>query len=145
MAATYERRNDRRIESVIKGFNKEAEKVLLSGFESLLRDAVQICLDKHDGHARMHTKMGDSYGWIIFHDKKEIKREVNAGNAEAMGNANASLSGLKSTLKDDGWVGYVLAGMEPPQYFAINYEFWVMRRAIGTLTSKNFSKYFKKI
>lgn len=143
MAVSNEKRNVKTIERAIKLFQKEAEKVFIAGFESLLRDAVKICLDMHDRRMHMHTEIGDSYGWIMFHDKKEIKREVNAGTAEATGNANASLSAVNIT--DDGWVGVVMAGMDPPQYFAINYEFWVMRRAINKLSSRNFSKYFKKI
>ena len=47
-------------------------------------------------------------------------------------------------LPSKGWVGVVMAGLEPANYFSVRYEMGMLDFAIQ-MTKQNFFQYFKKI
>ena len=114
-----------------------------SGMEELLTMGVTFCLANHDTLHTRHKSTKEGYGWILLHDGMEVSRWV----ADGMGvtsNANAALSRVASKATS-GWVGFVLAGLEPANYFNVMYEFIPMREAIRDMKHLDFENIFKPV
>ena len=104
-----------------------------SGMEELLTMGVTFCLANHDTLHTRHKSTKEGYGWILLHDGMGVTS-----------NANAALSRVASKATS-GWVGYVLAGLEPANYFNVMYEFIPMREAIRDMKHLDFENIFKPV
>lgn len=135
--------NARKIASAFERFRSASELTMLTGMKAVLDAGVDYCLLEHDDSHPRH-KEGDGYGWILLHNGVEVERKLYGTDAELRGNANDSLNYVLSKSPGQGWVGIVLASVKPATYFRIVDEFAMMRGAIRTLKSDDFSKYFKK-
>lgn len=135
--------NDAIIEKAFANAIRKSENGIINGMVAVLNRAVELCLEKHDAKHQAHIEMGDTYGWIIFYNGVEIKRRIYGEGTKGKAQASMSLNNLMR--QPEGYVGVVVASMQPAKYFATRYEFWVMRRAQEELTSENFSQYFKAI
>jgi len=137
--------NRKKIRDAFKKAKTEINDNLEKGLTDLLEAGVNFCLSAHDGGHQAHLQnVGDSYGWVLVHNGKEVNRKI-FGNGPARGNADAQLSFIASKGTKNGWSGFVLAGLQPATYFLLRYEAFVMRRGIGDLTAVDFSKYFDTI
>lgn len=141
----YADANSKKIDMAFKKSVSNVNESIRRGMEGLLDDGAAFCLLNHDATHQRHLKTGDSYGWILIHDGTEINRKVISLGVEATSNANAALDKVRSGCPSTGWVGIVLAGMLPENYFSIKYEAFVMRGTIGDLKHQNFNKYFKPL
>lgn len=139
------RGNEQAIRRAFKKALGNCNKVIDKGLIDLLEFGVQQCLKNHDIRHQMHLKTGDSYGWMLLHNGAEVRRKLFAEGAEAEGNANSSLDSVKARLPQVGWAGVVLAGVNPPKYFNVLYEFLPMRQAVKDLKAEDFNKYFKPV
>lgn len=138
--------NNQAIQRAFRKALANIDKVEQDGMIRLLEWGVEECFKAHKDYGyQRHLEMGDSYGWMLLHNGVEVRRKLFAEGAEAEGNANTSLDYVKAKLPQNGWVGVVLAGMNPPTYFSVAYEFKVMRTAIRDLKSQQFSNFFKPI
>lgn len=140
----YKKQNDAIINRLFKALPKAVDKSVGEAYEKLLDDGVQYCLDAH-ASGMMHLVSGDSYGWVLLHNGREVKRRIFAENGPSMGNATKELDRVRHHLPKTGWAGVVLAGMEPASYFMLTAEFYYMRSGISKLSGRNFNKYFKQV
>lgn len=141
----YKASNKAKIISAFAKSYVNAHMAMQQGLERLLNLGVEYCLKNHDARHQRHLQVGDSYGWLLMHNGEEIKRRIYAEGAEAEGNASSSLDWVKGIMPQDGYVGIILAGVDPPEYFQVLYEFVPMRQAIKDIKAEDFNRYFKKL
>ena len=113
------------------------------GMEELLQMGVTFCLANHDTRHSHHKGQNEGYGWILLHNGVEVSRWVKKGSGEP-GNADDALSRVASRA-GAGWVGYVLAGLEPATYYNVMYEFIPMREAIRDMKHLDFENVFTPV
>lgn len=110
--------------------------------ENMLDEAVACALDFHDMKHQMHIQLGDNYGWMIVYNGKEVKRKVKAA-AGNYGEADQMLDRILSRVKGKGWVGVVMAGLKPDNYYEIDYEIDIMEDVVS-ITPDLFNQFFKE-
>lgn len=111
----------------------------------LLDLGVDYCLNAHDSKHQMHLQLGDSYAWMLLHNGRKIDSKIYAQGADPVGNATKALATVRRLVPHQGWVGIILAGVEPMTYFNLRYEFIPMRSGMTQLSSQNFDKFFNKV
>lgn len=119
--ASYLSQNNAKIEKAFNG--------LLSGYEtsaenimrSVLQGAVETALGLHDEAHHLHLEIGDTYGWMLVHDGR-IVDIVTTQKGDDRGDTSSMLEAMAPRLPKKGWVGVVMAGMDTPNYFSIDYE-----------------------
>lgn len=119
------------------------DEVIRAGMYGLLEDAVQIALDAHDERHQSHIELGDTYGWMLVHNHK-IEEIAVVSTADNRGRATKQLRAKLKNLPSKGWVGVVMAGLEPANYFSVTYEMGMLDFAVQ-MTEQNFFQYFKAI
>jgi hypothetical protein len=112
------------------------------GMYRLLERAVKAALEFHDEDHQSHIEMGDTYGWMLVVNGRIDKIEVNA-EAEKVGQASQMLRTYEGRVSNTGYVGVVMAGMQPANFFTINYEKGILESTIH-ITRSNFYQYFRK-
>lgn len=139
----------KKIQQAVNLARQSAETAIYRGMVELLDWGVERCLDAHRGDPlhHEHLNMGDSYGWALVHNGKEIGRRLWVQGAESESNANEQLNEKVAAANPQGWVGIVLAGMKAYgyNYFNITFEKGFMNTAINELKSADFDRYFKPI
>ena len=153
----YKEDNARKINEAFAKFQANSQIIFQSGLEAVLDAGVDFCLDEHrknpihpkgverttEWHS-VHVERG-GYGWILGHNGMEVKRKVYGDDSELTAKVNEELSYVFSKSAKDGWVGIILASLEPATYYNVLYEFIPMRAAIRDLKSADFNKYFKPL
>lgn len=119
------------------------DEVIRAGMYGLLEDAVQIALEAHDEKHQSHIELGDTYGWMLVHNHK-IEEIAVVATSDNRGKATKQLRAKLKDLPSKGWIGVVMAGMQPANYFSVRYEMGMLDFAIQ-MTEQNFFQYFKKI
>jgi hypothetical protein len=135
--------NERVIKNAFARLKATKDEVIRAGMYGLLEDAVQHALDAHDSKHQSHIELGDTYGWMLVHNRKIEEIAVVATD----NNVGRATKQLKATLKDlpsNGWAGVVMAGLEPAEYFSVIYEMGMLDYALQ-ITAQNFNQYFKKL
>ena len=143
MAKGYERQNSKTIANAFKRFVKNKTLVLKDGMYKLLEDAVKTALELHDEKHQSHITLGDTYGWMLVVDGKIDKIKVEA-KGDKVGKATNMLKAYVNKIPREGIIGIVMAGMQPANFFSINYEKGIIENTIQ-ITRQNFSQYFSKI
>lgn len=136
--------NERIIKNALAQLRATKDEVIRAGMYGLLEDAVQIALEAHDERHQSHIELGDTYGWMLLHNGKIEEISVVATN-DNIGKATKKLRHLairKAFSK--GWVGVVMAGLEPANYFSVIYEMGMLDYSLQ-ITKQNFNQYFKKL
>lgn len=119
------------------------DEVIRAGMYGLLEDAVQIALAAHDERHQSHIELGDTYGWMLVHNHK-IEEILVVSTADNRGRATKQLRAKLIDLPSKGWVGVVMAGLEPANYFSVTYETGMLDFAMQ-MTAQNFFQYFQAI
>ena len=135
--------NDQVILNAFARLKATKDEVIRAGMYGLLEDAVQIALAAHDEKHQSHIELGDTYGWMLVHNHRIEEIAVTATD----NNIGKATSQLRASLKDlpnKGWVGVVMAGLEPANYFSVVYEMGMLDYSLQ-ITEQNFSQYFKKL
>ena len=135
--------NQQIIQKAFARLKSTKDEVIRAGMYGLLEDAVQIALDAHDEKHQSHIELGDTYGWMLVHNHK-IEEIAVVATADNRGQATKQLRAKLKDLPSKGWVGVVMAGLEPANYFSVRYEMGMLDFAIQ-MTEQNFFQYFKKI
>lgn len=135
--------NAKTIQNAFARLVKNENEIIRSGMYGLLEDAVQTALAAHNEAHQKHIEIGDTYGWMLVHNGK-IEEIVVEANSDNRGNASEQLRKQLSKLPKKGWVGVVMAGMQPASYFSIRYELGTLEYA-RNVTLVNFFEYFKPI
>lgn len=135
--------NERTILNAFARLTAVKDETIRAGMYGLLEDAVQIALEAHDEKHRSHIELGDTYGWMLVHNHKIEEIAVVATD----NNIGKATKQLRATLKDlptKGWIGVVMAGLEPANYFSVIYEMGMLDFSMQ-ITRQNFNQYFKKL
>lgn len=139
----YERQNDKVIKAAFARLAKSKDMSIRMGMYRLLERAVKAALEFHDEDHQSHIEMGDTYGWMLVVNGRIDKIEVNA-EAEKVGQASQMLRTYEGKVPNVGYVGVVMAGMQPANFFTINYEKRILESTIQ-ITKYNFNQFFRKI
>lgn len=143
MAKAYERSNALVIEKAFERFLNSKNAIIKEGMKKLLRDAVQTALGLHDEAHQSHITLGDTYGWMLVIDGRMEMIEVEA-RGDKVGQAEAMLRTYVGRVPNIGIVGIVMAGMQPANFFSINYEKGIFENTMQ-ITKDNFHQYFHKL
>lgn len=135
--------NEQVITNAFARFRAATDEVIRSGMYGLLEDAVQIALEAHDERHQSHIILGDTYGWMLVHNRK-IEEIVVVSTSDNRGRATKQLKAVVKDLPSKGWAGVVMAGLEPANYFSVIYEMGMLDYSLQ-ITKQNFSQYFKKL
>ena len=119
------------------------DEVIEAGMYAMLEDAVQIALKAHNEQHRNHIEIGDTYGWMLVHNH-QIREIAVVSTANNKGRATKQLRAKLKELPQKGWVGVVMAGLQPANYFSLEYEEKMLTYS-KRVTKINFSLYFKQI
>ena len=97
------------------------DEIIRQGMYGLLEDAVQIALELHDENHQAHIEIGDTYGWVLIHNGN-IEELAVVSTPQNEGRATEQLRKKARWINKKGWVGIVMAGLEPANYFSVTYE-----------------------
>ena len=142
--ARYEQRNAATIERSFDMFSKRKEKYVEDGLRKLLQSAIEFALESHDSGHQLHLQYGDTYGWMIVHNGEVVDIAVTEGEKMRHGDTARQLEAMADSFSGRGWVGVVMAGMNHPNYYAVDYENDIMNSTIR-MTPVLFTKYFKPL
>ena len=139
--------NKKKIDTLFKKSLEGVNHSCVDGMTKLLEAGVKYCLGAHDQKHHRHLEMGDSYGWVLLKDGRELKRKLYAEGAEAQGNASTALNEVSKSnaVRTSGYTGIVLAGMHPITYFNVRFEFYAMRQGMKELSAEDFQTIFKPV
>lgn len=137
------KKNSQTIKNAFARLARNEEEAIRRGMYGLLEDAVQIALEAHDDKHQAHIEIGDTYGWILIHNGK-IEDLMVVSTPQNEGRATEQLRNIVGKVGSSGWVGVVMAGLEPAEYFAIVYEIGILDYTIQ-VTQNNFFEYFRAI
>lgn len=135
--------NEQTIKNAFARLKMTKDEVIRAGMYGLLEDAVQIALDAHDERHQSHIELGDTYGWMLVHNRK-IEEIAVVATSDNRGKATKMLRAKLKDLPSKGWIGVVMAGLEPANYFSVTYEMGILNFSIQ-MTKQNFFQYFKAI
>lgn len=152
---SYKAANDKKIENAFAVAQRRMNENIMVGMKTTLDAGMQYCLDHHKdvsengGPHTRHLETKNSYGWVIAYNGMEISRKIHpaSGATDEAGRvidsrADQLLSEAVSKASANGWVGIVLASMEPVGYYRLKDEFKMLRLAISDLKTKGFDTYF---
>lgn len=140
---TLRKANNDVIRKAFERLKASKDETIRAAMYGLLEDAVQVALEAHDENHVSHIELGDTYGWMLVHNHRIEEIAVVATDQNA-GKATQQLRDLLSSLPATGWVGVVMAGMEPADYFSVRYEVGILDYSLQ-ITRENFFQYFTKI
>lgn len=137
-------KNEQTIQKAFKRCKEDTRVIIQIGMCTLLEDAVKYALEAHDEKHQSHIKLGDTYGWMLVRDQNIVKISV-VSTPENKGDITRRLMETRlSSLPPKGWVGVVMAGLQPTEYFFVRYEFAMLRKALK-MTKDDFLQYFKPL
>lgn len=134
--------NKETINNAFKCFRKANNEQFKMGMRDLLEAAVKYALVNHDENHQSHLKAGDSYGWILYHNGKQVGIHIISKGNEIKGDTRAEIKGI--SVPNYGWVGVVMAGLVPESYFAVDYEEQILALTADDIRA-NYHRYFKPI
>lgn len=114
-------KNEQTIRRAFSDFALYKHKRVLEGLEGLMRDAVMFIYEQHrvDGHEN-HLEYGDTFGWAIYYNGQLLKKKVNTGTQISDFSVSDELEARLANSK--GYVGIVMAGMDPKTIFWYSHE-----------------------
>lgn len=114
-------KNEQTIRRAFSDFAIDKHKRVLEGLEGLMRDAVMFIYEQHrvDGHEN-HLEYGDTFGWAIYYNGQLLKKKVNTGTQISDFSVSDELEARLANSK--GYVGIVMAGMDPKTVFWYSHE-----------------------
>lgn len=139
----YKRENIQAIKNNLLVLRDMREEAIRNGMYALLEDAVQIALDMHDANHQAHIEIGDTYGWALIHNGNIEEISV-VSTPQNEGRATEQLKKKARWINKRGWVGIVMAGLEPANYFSVTYESNLLYYTFLDI-KQDFFKYFTAI
>lgn len=137
------KKNSQTIGNAFARLRRNEENTIRNGMYGLLEDAVQIALDLHDPKHQAHIEIGDTYGWVLIHNGN-IEDLMVVSTPQNEGRATEQLQNIVSKVRKSGWVGVVMAGLEPANYFSVTYELNLLHYTFQDI-QRNFFQYFTAI
>lgn len=138
----YSKRNESTIKKAFTGFIHNKHQLLVSGMRNMLQDAVMFIYEEHmlEGHEN-HLEYGDTYGWALYYNGKMIDKKINTGPEISDFSVSDELSSRISAYP--GYVGVIMAGMDPKAFFIERYEEEYLHNAAAMLAAE-YIRHFKK-
>ena len=136
-------KNKETINNAFARLVKTKNEVIEAGMYDVLENAVHVALAAHNEAHQKHIEIGDTYGWMLVHNHKIVEISVVATD-DNRGNATKQLRAKLRELPKTGWIGVVMAGMQPASYFSVAYELGTLEHA-RTATLLNFKQFFKPL
>lgn len=136
-------KNKETITNAFSRLVKTKNEVIEAGMYDVLENAVHVALATHNEAHQKHIEIGDTYGWMLVHNHKIVEISVVATD-DNRGNATKQLRAKLRELPKTGWIGVVMAGMQPASYFSVAYELGTLEHA-RTATLLNFKQFFKPL
>lgn len=143
------KRNEATISKAFNGLKHNEHQLMISALKGILDAAVVFALQRHEEmYLHNHLETGDSYGWALGYQGECIAIKVttwedlpttNLGITQTLTDLVCSLSSSK-----DKYVGVVMAGMEPTEYYNLMMEEMVLADTKDFVAS-DFDRYFQKI
>lgn len=143
------KRNEATIAKAFQGLKNNEHQFMISGLKGLLDASVAYALQIHkEMYLHNHLETGDSYGWALGYQGQCIAIKVTTwedlpttelGITQTLTDLVCSLSSGKNK-----YVGVVMAGMEPTEYYNVMMEEMVLAETEGFVAS-DFDRYFQKI
>lgn len=137
------KQNSQTIGNAFARLRRMEEEVIRRGMYALLEDAVQIALELHDENHQAHIEIGDTYGWVLIHNGN-IEELAVVSTPQNEGRATEQLRKKARWINKKGWVGIVMAGLEPANYFSVTYESNLLYYTLQDIR-QNFFQYFTAI
>lgn len=136
-------KNKDTIKNAFDRLMKNKNEIVEAGMYDVLQNAVNVALAAHNNEHQSHILIGDTYGWMLVHNHKIVEISVEA-TEENLGNATKQLRAKLKELPKTGWIGVVMAGMQPASYFSVAYEVGTLEHA-RNVTLLNFFQFFKPV
>lgn len=115
-------KNDKVINDAFVKMNLYKHRRAIEGLRGLLDDAVRYIFELHeiDGHTA-HLETGDTYGWAIGWNGMLIDKKITTGdNPSDSFSVSEQLDAMIPNTK--GYVGIIMAGMNPSHWFWFEHE-----------------------
>lgn len=129
----FQKQNSNTIHNAFRGMFSRLNTNIEAVMKPVLHAAVLDALAAHESHDwgtyrngkpkhPMHTILGDTYGWLLVHNGVEVDREIFYNQRNDAGRADLAISNILHELPKDGWIGVVVASMEPARYYSVKLE-----------------------
>ena len=116
-------KNDKVINDAFTKMNLFKHRRAIEGLRGLLDDAVQYIFELHDidGHTA-HLDTGDTYGWAIGWNGMLIDMKITTGDNPGDFSVEDALRAMIPETMGEGYVGIIMAGMNPERWFFFEHE-----------------------
>lgn len=143
-------RNDKTIENAFKRFKANETFAVTDGLKALLDAAVVYALRVHEErYLHNHLETGDSYGWALGIQGQCVAMKVTQW--EDLPTTDASITEKlrdmaeqHSAGKINKYVGIVMAGMQPDNFYNLEIEIDVLEDTMNMIGG-DFDRYFHEI
>jgi hypothetical protein len=135
--------NEQTIKNAFARLMADKDEIIRRGMYSLLEEAVKFALEIHDESHQTHIEIGDTYGWALIHNGNIEEISV-VSTPQNEGRATEQLRKKARWINKRGWVGIVMAGLEPANYFSVTYESNLLYYTFLDI-KQNFFQYFTAI
>lgn len=136
------KRNDKTIMKAFNGLQHNKHNHLIAGMKGLLQDAVMFIYEQHrvDGHMN-HLEYGDTYGWALYYNGQMIDKKINSGPEVSDFSVSDELDSRIAASK--GYVGVIMAGMNPAAFFWEKHEIPYMELTADMIAAE-YLRFFQK-
>ena len=136
------KRNEKTIMKAFSGLQHNKHNHLVAGLKSLLQDAVMFIYEQHrmDGHMN-HLEYGDTYGWALYYNGQLVEKKINTGSRVSDFSVSDELESRIAESK--GYVGIVMAGMDPAVFFWEKHEIPYMEETAAMIAAE-YLRFFQK-
>lgn len=135
-------RNNKTITKAFNGLQHNKHNHLVAGLKGLLQDAVMFIYEQHriDGHTN-HLEYGDTYGWALYYNGQMIYKKINTGPYVSDFSVSDELESRIAASK--GYVGVIMAGMNPAAFFWEKHEIPYMELTADMIAAE-YLRFFQK-
>lgn len=119
------------------------ESIILDGMIRFMKRAMDFALSSHDDHHGLHSEFDDDYAWAVLQGRMVVACGAKQGGRNPMG-AEAAIRQFAPSIAGSGWTGVLMAGMNPPEWFSVDYEMSILHTT-AMMTESEFTSYFRPI
>lgn len=139
-------KNNKIIENAFKRLAATEHLTIVGGLKAILDAAVVFALQRHKERGLpAHQESGDSYGWALGYQGQCVAIKVTVGTIYSDKSVREMLeSAVMRYSSQNKYVGIVMAGMDPPQFYKLEHEEEILNDVMD-LVAGDFDRYFHKI
>ena len=136
-------KNDAVITNAFVRLASKKHMLMTDALKGLLDDTVMFIFEQHmaDGHPN-HLEYGDTYGWALYYKGILVEMKVNRGPEISEFSVSEELTNkIKAT---PGYVGVIMAGMDPEEAFWLVHEEKYLETAKDMIAAE-YHRFFRKV